>query len=93
MRIIIYRWRWQIHLQRLKQVLLILTVAYVHLGAGAGNTQTEVMVAVLEKLGYKTDIDLYEIIDVANELIAPMMQHPQEITGSGLNVRLCRCVF
>jgi len=54
------------------------------LGAGAGNTQTEVMVAVLEKLGYKTDIDLYKIIDVANEQVAPLMQHSQEITGSSL---------
>ena len=52
------------------------------LGAGAGNTQTEVMVAVLEKLGYKPGVNLYEIIDVANEVIAPIMQQPQEITGS-----------
>ncbi len=54
------------------------------LGAGAGNTQTEVMVAVLEKLGYQTDIDLYKILDVANQVIAPMMQQPQEITGGSL---------
>lgn len=54
------------------------------LGAGAGNTQTEIMVAVLEKLGYKTGMDLYEIIDVANQVIAPIMQQPQEITGSSL---------
>lgn len=54
------------------------------LGAGAGNTQTEVMVAVLEKLGYQTSIDLYKLIDVANEVIAPLMQQPQEISGSSL---------
>ncbi|WP_016838141.1 4-hydroxy-2-oxovalerate aldolase [Ureibacillus thermosphaericus] len=54
------------------------------LGAGAGNTQTEVMVAVLEKLGYKTGIDLYKLIDTANDVIAPLMQQPQEITGSSL---------
>ena len=54
------------------------------LGAGAGNTQTEVMVAVLEKLGYKSGANLYEIIDVANEIMAPIMQQPQEITGSSL---------
>lgn len=28
------------------------------LGAGSGNTQTEVMAAVLEKMGYNTGIDL-----------------------------------
>lgn len=54
------------------------------LGAGAGNTQTEVMVAVLEKLGYETGIDLYKLIDTANNIIAPMMQQPQEITGGSL---------
>lgn len=54
------------------------------LGAGAGNTQTEVMVAVLEKLGYQTGIDLYKLMDVANEVIAPLMQQPQEISGSSL---------
>ncbi|WP_269321877.1 4-hydroxy-2-oxovalerate aldolase [Oceanobacillus salinisoli] len=36
------------------------------LGAGSGNTQTEVMVAVFEKMGYNTGIDLYKILDVAN---------------------------
>jgi 4-hydroxy 2-oxovalerate aldolase len=54
------------------------------LGAGAGNTQTEVIVAIMEKLGYQTNIDLYEVIDVANKVIAPIMQQPQEITGSSL---------
>ncbi|MBD8014614.1 4-hydroxy-2-oxovalerate aldolase [Planococcus wigleyi] len=54
------------------------------LGAGSGNTQTEVMVAVLERLGYNTGIDLYNIMDVANEVVAPFMQRPQEITGSSL---------
>lgn len=54
------------------------------LGAGSGNTQTEVMVAVLERMGYQTGIDLYNIMDVANEVVAPFMQRPQEITGSSL---------
>lgn len=54
------------------------------LGAGAGNTQTEVMVAVLEKMGIRTGIDLYKIIDVANQVVAPYMPRPQEIDGSSL---------
>jgi 4-hydroxy 2-oxovalerate aldolase len=32
-------------------------------GAGAGNAQIEVLVAVLEKMGYSTGIDLYKILD------------------------------
>ena len=54
------------------------------LGAGSGNTQTEVMVAVLERLGYQTGIDLYKTMDVANDVVAKYMQRPQEVTGSGL---------
>ncbi|MFA5300872.1 MAG: 4-hydroxy-2-oxovalerate aldolase [Lutibacter sp.] len=34
-------------------------------GAGAGNTQLEVLVSILEKLGYDTGIDLYKILDAA----------------------------
>lgn len=54
------------------------------LGAGSGNTQTEVMVATLERLGYNTGIDLYKIMDVANDVVANYMQRPQEVTGSSL---------
>jgi 4-hydroxy 2-oxovalerate aldolase len=34
-------------------------------GAGAGNAQLEVLVAVLEKMGYSTGIDLYKMLDAA----------------------------
>ena len=35
-------------------------------GAGAGNAQLEVLVAVLEKMGYITGVDLYKILDTAD---------------------------
>ena len=35
-------------------------------GAGAGNTQLEALVAVLHKLGYKTGIDLYGVLDLGD---------------------------
>jgi 4-hydroxy 2-oxovalerate aldolase len=35
-------------------------------GAGAGNAQLEVLVAVLEKMGYETGINLYKILDAAD---------------------------
>ena len=54
------------------------------LGAGSGNTQTEVMVAVLERMGYQTGIDLYNIMDVANDVVANYMPRSQEVTGSSL---------
>lgn len=54
------------------------------LGAGSGNTQTEVMVAVFDRLGIQTGVELYPIMDVANEVVATFMPRPQEITGSSL---------
>lgn len=35
-------------------------------GAGAGNAQLEILVAILEKMGYSTGIDLYKILDAAD---------------------------
>lgn len=35
-------------------------------GAGAGNAQLEVLVAVLEKMGYSTGIDLYKVLDLSD---------------------------
>jgi len=54
------------------------------LGAGSGNTQTEVLIAVLERLGIQTGVNLYDIIDVANNVVAPYLPRPQEISGSSL---------
>jgi len=43
------------------------------LGAGAGNTPLEVFVAVLHRMGVEDGIDLYKIMDVAEDLVTPMM--------------------
>jgi 4-hydroxy-2-oxovalerate aldolase len=53
-------------------------------GAGAGNAQLEVLVAVLQKLGYETGVDLYGTIDAAQERLAPLLRRPQVIDGSSL---------
>jgi 4-hydroxy-2-oxovalerate aldolase len=54
------------------------------LGAGAGNTQTEVLVAVLDRLDIKTGIDVYRMMDLAEEIVAPMLNAPQEINRDNL---------
>lgn len=54
------------------------------LGAGAGNTQTEVLVAVLDRIGIQTGVDLYKIMDLAENIVAPILPKPQEITKGSL---------
>ncbi len=54
------------------------------LGAGAGNTPTEVLVAVLQRMGIETGIDLYAIMDVAEELVVPLMDQPVRIDRDAL---------
>jgi 4-hydroxy-2-oxovalerate aldolase len=50
------------------------------LGAGAGNCQTEALVAVLERMGIATGIDLWTLQDVADDIVrGEVMQRPIEI--------------
>jgi 4-hydroxy-2-oxovalerate/4-hydroxy-2-oxohexanoate aldolase len=43
------------------------------LGAGAGNAATELLVAVFERMEVETGIDLFKIMDAAEDLVVPMM--------------------
>ncbi|WP_405161498.1 4-hydroxy-2-oxovalerate aldolase [Nocardia sp. NBC_01499] len=45
-------------------------------GAGAGNTQLEVLVPVLERLGLRTGIDLYALLDAADLAERDLMSAP-----------------
>ena len=54
------------------------------LGAGAGNAQTEVLVGVLDRAGYETGIDFYKIMDVAEDIVEPIMARPQVIRNTSL---------
>lgn len=44
------------------------------LGAGAGNTPLEVFCAVLDRMGVDTGVDLFTIMDCAEEIVVPMME-------------------
>jgi 4-hydroxy 2-oxovalerate aldolase len=56
------------------------------LGAGAGNTPTEALVAVLDKLGVETGIDLFKIMDVAEDKVRPIMRHVPKIDRASLTI-------
>ncbi len=48
-------------------------------GAGAGNTQLEALVPVLERVGYRTGIDLYGLLDAADIAGRELMPAPPTI--------------
>ena len=56
------------------------------LGAGAGNTPMEVLVAVLERMGVETGVDVFKIQDVAEDLVVPIMDFPIRIDRDALTL-------
>jgi len=56
------------------------------LGAGAGNTPLEVFVAVLERMQADHGIDLYKIMDVAEDRVVPFMDQPIRVDRDALTL-------
>lgn len=54
------------------------------LGAGAGNCPTEILAAVSNKYGIQTGVDALKLMDVAEEVVRPMMPRQQVIDRAGL---------
>jgi 4-hydroxy-2-oxovalerate/4-hydroxy-2-oxohexanoate aldolase len=54
------------------------------LGAGAGNTPLEVFNAVCQRMGLETGVDVFKLMDVAEDLVVPMMDHPIRIDRDAL---------
>ena len=55
-------------------------------GAGAGNTQTEALIAVCERMGIKTGVDLFKIEDVAEDIVAPLLPVTPTITREAITL-------
>jgi 4-hydroxy 2-oxovalerate aldolase len=58
------------------------------LGAGAGNTPTEALVAVLKRMKIETGVDLFKLMDVAEEVVLPIMRerHVPRIDRASLTI-------
>ncbi|MCP1700811.1 4-hydroxy-2-oxovalerate aldolase, partial [Pseudomonas citronellolis] len=56
------------------------------LGAGAGNTPLEVFAAVCERMGIETGVDLFKLMDVAEDIIVPMMEHLVRVDRESLTL-------
>ncbi|HEV7912188.1 MAG TPA: 4-hydroxy-2-oxovalerate aldolase [Albitalea sp.] len=56
------------------------------LGAGAGNTPMEVLVAVCDRMGIATGVDVWKIQDVAEDRVLPIMDFPIRIDRDALTL-------
>lgn len=56
------------------------------LGAGAGNTPMEVLVAVCDRMGIATGVDVWKIQDVAEDLVVPIMDFPIRLDRDALTL-------
>ncbi len=56
------------------------------MGAGAGNTPMEVFIAVCERMGIETGVDVFKISDVAEDLVTPIMDFPVRIDRNSLTL-------
>lgn len=56
------------------------------MGAGAGNTPLEVFVAVLHRMGVETGVDMWKLMDVAEDIVYPLMTHKVRVDRDSLTL-------
>ena len=56
------------------------------MGAGAGNTPMEVFVAVCNRMGIETGVDVFKVSDVAEDLVTPILDFPVRIDRNSLTL-------
>lgn len=54
------------------------------LGAGAGNAQIEGIAGILRRCGYETGLDFYGLMDLAEQVVRPLMLRPQVVDSASL---------
>jgi 4-hydroxy-2-oxovalerate/4-hydroxy-2-oxohexanoate aldolase len=56
------------------------------MGAGAGNTPLEVFIAVCNRMGIETGVDIFKISDVAEDMVTPILDFPVRIDRNALTL-------
>lgn len=53
-------------------------------GAGSGNGNIQAIAAVLNKMGYDTNTDIYDLMDVGKKYVRPLIKNSLEITNESI---------